>query len=78
MKEKESLLVDLRSQNLNQDLENRKLLRRVKRIDQELNDLRLERERLAKELDEAQLQKSKSDKMINVGTPFLPYFRNKS
>ncbi|KAJ6651811.1 hypothetical protein lerEdw1_016464 [Lerista edwardsae] len=65
LKEKESLLVELRSQNHSKDLENRKLLRRIKRIDQELNDLRLERERLMKELDEAQLQKSKSDKMIN-------------
>ncbi|XP_066466807.1 CDK5 regulatory subunit-associated protein 2 isoform X2 [Tiliqua scincoides] len=63
--EKEGLLVELRSQNLNKDMENRKLLRKVKRIDQELNDLRLERERLMNELDEAQLQKSRSDKTIN-------------
>ncbi|XP_053138531.1 CDK5 regulatory subunit-associated protein 2 isoform X3 [Hemicordylus capensis] len=63
--EKESLLADLRSENLNKDTENRKLQRKIRRADQELNDLRLEREKLAKELEEAQLQKSRSDKAIN-------------
>ncbi|KAH0615550.1 hypothetical protein JD844_004973 [Phrynosoma platyrhinos] len=63
--EKESLLADLRSENLTKDTENRKLQRRVKRAEQELSDLRLEREKLVKELEEAQLQKSRSDKTIN-------------
>ncbi|XP_010184722.1 PREDICTED: CDK5 regulatory subunit-associated protein 2-like, partial [Mesitornis unicolor] len=57
--EKETLLAELRSENLTKDAENRKLQRRIKRTDQELNDLNLEREKMEKELDEAQLQKSR-------------------
>ncbi|KFM12684.1 CDK5 regulatory subunit-associated protein 2, partial [Aptenodytes forsteri] len=63
--EKETLLAELRSENLTKDAENRKLQRRIKKTDQELNDLNLEREKMEKELDEAQLQKSRSDKTIN-------------
>ncbi|XP_051492235.1 CDK5 regulatory subunit-associated protein 2 isoform X3 [Apus apus] len=63
--EKETLLAELRSENLTKDAENRRLQRRIKRTDQELNDLNLEREKMEKELDEAQLQKSRSDKTIN-------------
>ncbi|NXW01623.1 CK5P2 protein, partial [Fregetta grallaria] len=63
--EKETLLAELRSENLTKAAENRKLQRRIKRTDQELNDLNLEREKMEKELDEAQLQKSRSDKTIN-------------
>ncbi|KAM8995690.1 CDK5 regulatory subunit-associated protein 2 isoform 4-T4 [Ara ararauna] len=63
--EKETLLAELRSENLTKDAENHKLQRRIKRTDQELNDLNLEREKMEKELDEAQLQKSRSDKTIN-------------
>eukprot|EP00075_Anas_platyrhynchos_P004698 XP_012953347.2 CDK5 regulatory subunit-associated protein 2 isoform X3 [Anas platyrhynchos] len=63
--EKETLLAELRSENLTKDAENRKLQRRIKRTDQELNDLNVEREKMEKELDEAQLQKSRSDKAIN-------------
>ncbi|KFV90824.1 CDK5 regulatory subunit-associated protein 2, partial [Eurypyga helias] len=63
--EKETLLAELRSENLTKDAENCKLQRRIKRTDQELNDLNLEREKMEKELDEAQLQKSRSDKTIN-------------
>ncbi|XP_067398249.1 CDK5 regulatory subunit-associated protein 2 isoform X2 [Emydura macquarii macquarii] len=63
--EKETLLEELRSENLTKDTENRKLQRRIKRTDQELNDLNLEREKMERELDEAQLQKSRGDKTIN-------------
>nr|XP_020648995.1 CDK5 regulatory subunit-associated protein 2 [Pogona vitticeps] len=63
--EKESLLADLRSENLTKDTENRKLQRRMKRTEQQLSDLHLEREKLVKELEEAQLQKSRSDKTVN-------------
>ncbi|XP_062446903.1 CDK5 regulatory subunit-associated protein 2 isoform X2 [Rhea pennata] len=63
--EKETVLAELRSENLMKDTENRKLQRRIKRTDQELNDLNLEREKMERELDEAQLQKSRSDKTIN-------------
>ncbi|XP_019396200.1 PREDICTED: CDK5 regulatory subunit-associated protein 2 isoform X1 [Crocodylus porosus] len=63
--EKEALLAELRSENLTKDTENRKLQRRIKRTDQELNDLNLEREKMERELDEAQLQKSRCDKTIN-------------
>ncbi|KAM4647418.1 CDK5 regulatory subunit-associated protein 2 isoform 5-T5 [Amazona ochrocephala] len=63
--EKETLLAELRSENLTKNAENHKLQRRIKRTDQELNDLNLEREKMEKELDEAQLQKSRSDKTIN-------------
>lgn len=72
--EKETLLAELRSENLTKDAENRKLQRRIKRTDQELNDLNLEREKMEKELDEAQLQKSRSDKTINVIITFFLYF----
>uniref|UniRef100_A0A670JLH0 CDK5 regulatory subunit associated protein 2 n=1 Tax=Podarcis muralis TaxID=64176 RepID=A0A670JLH0_PODMU len=63
--EKESLLADLRSENLTKDLENHNLQRKVKKTEQELHDLNLEKETLVKELEEAQLQKSRSDKAIN-------------
>ncbi|CAM5163521.1 unnamed protein product [Eretmochelys imbricata] len=63
--EKETLLAELRSENLTKDTENRKLQRRIKTTDQELNDLNLEREKMERELDEAQLQKSRGDKTIN-------------
>ncbi|XP_074871230.1 CDK5 regulatory subunit-associated protein 2 isoform X4 [Carettochelys insculpta] len=63
--EKETLLAELRSENLTKDTENRKLQKRIKRTDQELNDLNLEREKMERELDEAQLQKSRGDKTIN-------------
>uniref|UniRef100_A0A8B9IZG6 CDK5 regulatory subunit-associated protein 2 n=1 Tax=Amazona collaria TaxID=241587 RepID=A0A8B9IZG6_9PSIT len=63
--EKETLLAELRSENLTKNAENHKLQRRIKRTDQELKDLNLEREKMEKELDEAQLQKSRSDKTIN-------------
>ncbi|XP_032994100.1 CDK5 regulatory subunit-associated protein 2 [Lacerta agilis] len=63
--EKESLLADLRSENLTKDIENHNLQRKVKKTEQELDDLNIEKETLVKELEEAQLQKSRSDKAIN-------------
>lgn len=72
--EKETLLAELRSENLTKDAENRRLQRIVKVTGQELSDLNLEREKMEKELDEAQLQKSRSDKTINVIITFLLYF----
>ncbi|XP_033374273.1 CDK5 regulatory subunit-associated protein 2 isoform X4 [Parus major] len=63
--EKETLLAELRSENLTKDAENRRLQRIIKVTGQELSDLNLEREKMEKELDEAQLQKSRSDKTIN-------------
>ncbi|XP_029139573.1 CDK5 regulatory subunit-associated protein 2 [Protobothrops mucrosquamatus] len=63
--EKESLLADLRSQNLTKDTENRKLQRKLKRTEQELSELLVEKEKLGRELEEAQLQKNQSDKTIH-------------
>ncbi|XP_026651405.2 CDK5 regulatory subunit-associated protein 2 isoform X2 [Zonotrichia albicollis] len=63
--EKETLLAELRSENLSKDAENRRLQRIIRVTGQELSDLNLEREKMEKELDEAQLQKSRSDKTIN-------------
>ncbi|XP_071309712.1 CDK5 regulatory subunit-associated protein 2 isoform X2 [Agelaius tricolor] len=63
--EKETLLAELRSENLTKDAENCRLQRIIKVTGQELSDLNLEREKMEKELDEAQLQKSRSDKTIN-------------
>ncbi|KAI1232064.1 hypothetical protein IHE44_0007117 [Lamprotornis superbus] len=63
--EKDTLLAELRSENLTKDAENRRLQRIIKVTGQELSDLNLEREKMEKELDEAQLQKSRSDKTIN-------------
>ncbi|XP_032089241.1 CDK5 regulatory subunit-associated protein 2 isoform X3 [Thamnophis elegans] len=63
--EKESLLADLRSQNLTKDTENRKLQRKLKRIEQELSELLTEKEKLAGELEEARQQKNQSDKTIH-------------
>ncbi|XP_013918777.1 PREDICTED: CDK5 regulatory subunit-associated protein 2-like [Thamnophis sirtalis] len=64
--EKESLLADLRSRNLTKDTENRKLQRKLKRIEQELSELLTEKEKLAGELDEARQQKNQSDKTIHI------------
>ncbi|KAM7033639.1 CDK5 regulatory subunit-associated protein 2 isoform 1-T1 [Acridotheres tristis] len=63
--EKDTLLAELRSENITKDAENRRLQRIIKVTGQELSDLNLEREKMEKELDEAQLQKSRSDKTIN-------------
>lgn len=75
MTEKENLLAELRSENRTKDKENRKLQQRMKKADQELADLQLEWERLVKELEEAQLQKSQCDKTINVNIPFSSVFK---
>uniref|UniRef100_A0A8D2Q820 Centrosomin N-terminal motif 1 domain-containing protein n=1 Tax=Varanus komodoensis TaxID=61221 RepID=A0A8D2Q820_VARKO len=66
LREKESILADLHSENLNKDTENLRLQKKIKSAEQELHDLRLEREKLMKELEEAQLQNNRSDKTINV------------
>uniref|UniRef100_A0A8C5SWN0 CDK5 regulatory subunit-associated protein 2/Myomegalin coiled coil domain-containing protein n=1 Tax=Laticauda laticaudata TaxID=8630 RepID=A0A8C5SWN0_LATLA len=63
--EKESLLADLRSQNLTKDTENRKLQRKLKRTEQELSELLLEKEKLGRDLEEARQQKNQSDKTIH-------------
>ncbi|XP_060550852.1 LOW QUALITY PROTEIN: CDK5 regulatory subunit-associated protein 2 [Pantherophis guttatus] len=63
--EKESLLADLRSENLTKDTENRKLQRKLKRVEQELSELLLEKEKLARDLEEAGRQKNQSDKTIH-------------
>ncbi|XP_026542537.1 CDK5 regulatory subunit-associated protein 2 [Notechis scutatus] len=63
--EKETLLADLRSQNLTKDTENRKLQRRLKRTEQELSELLLEKEKLGRDLEEARWQKNQSDKTIH-------------
>ncbi|XP_063000952.1 CDK5 regulatory subunit-associated protein 2 isoform X1 [Elgaria multicarinata webbii] len=63
--EKENTLADLHSENLSKDTENRKLQRKIKRTEQELNELYLEREKLVKDLEEAHLQNSRGDKTIN-------------
>ncbi|XP_058015111.1 CDK5 regulatory subunit-associated protein 2 isoform X2 [Ahaetulla prasina] len=65
LKEKESLLADLRSQNLTKDTENRKLQRKLKRVEQELSELLLEKEKLARDLEEARQHKNQSDKTIH-------------
>ncbi|XP_044295808.1 CDK5 regulatory subunit-associated protein 2 isoform X2 [Varanus komodoensis] len=65
LREKESILADLHSENLNKDTENLRLQKKIKSAEQELHDLRLEREKLMKELEEAQLQNNRSDKTIN-------------
>lgn len=72
--EKETLLAELRSENLSKDAENRRLQRIIRVTGQELSDLNLEREKMEKELDEAQLQKSRSDKTINVIITFFLSF----
>lgn len=77
--EKETLLAELRSENLTKDAENRRLQRIIKVTGQELSDLNLEREKMEKELDEAQLQKSRSDKTINVIiTFFLSFLKSRN
>nr|XP_045006539.1 CDK5 regulatory subunit-associated protein 2 isoform X2 [Jaculus jaculus] len=62
--EKEALLADLRSENLTKCTENRRLLRNIKKINQELSDLQQEKLRLEKDLEEAHQEGSRGARTI--------------
>ncbi|XP_062937842.1 CDK5 regulatory subunit-associated protein 2 isoform X2 [Cynocephalus volans] len=61
LSEKEALLAKLHSENLTKSSENHRLHRNIKKVTQELSDLKQERERLEKDLEEAHREKRKGD-----------------
>lgn len=66
--EKSALLNELRSENLSKNMENQKLRRNIKKVTQELDDVRQERERLERNLEAALGEKSRGDGTIHVST----------
>uniref|UniRef100_A0A8C9JJA1 CDK5 regulatory subunit-associated protein 2 n=1 Tax=Panthera tigris altaica TaxID=74533 RepID=A0A8C9JJA1_PANTA len=63
--DKATLLVQLRSENLNKSTENHRLRRSVRKVTQELSRLQQERERLEKDLEEAHRERSRGDRTIH-------------
>ncbi|XP_030150388.1 CDK5 regulatory subunit-associated protein 2 isoform X5 [Lynx canadensis] len=63
--DKATLLVQLRSENLNKSAENHRLRRSVRKVTQELSRLQQERERLKKDLEEAHRERSRGDRTIH-------------
>ncbi|XP_044898675.1 CDK5 regulatory subunit-associated protein 2 isoform X3 [Felis catus] len=63
--DKATLLVQLRSENLNKSAENHRLRRSVRKVTQELSRLQQERERLEKDLEEAHRERSRGDRTIH-------------
>ncbi|VFV34743.1 cdk5 regulatory subunit-associated [Lynx pardinus] len=63
--DKATLLVQLRSENLNKSAENHRLRRSVRKVTQELSRLQQERERLEKDLEEAHCERSRGDRTIH-------------
>ncbi|XP_036915051.1 CDK5 regulatory subunit-associated protein 2 isoform X1 [Sturnira hondurensis] len=61
LSEKAALLAALRSENLTKSAENHRLRRNVKKVTQELSDLRQEKERLERDLRAARREKSRGD-----------------
>ncbi|XP_053512119.1 CDK5 regulatory subunit-associated protein 2 isoform X2 [Artibeus jamaicensis] len=64
LSEKAALLAALHSENLTKSTENHRLRRNVKKVTQELSDLRQEKERLEKDLQAARREKSRGDGTI--------------
>ncbi|XP_043422189.1 CDK5 regulatory subunit-associated protein 2 isoform X4 [Prionailurus bengalensis] len=63
--DKATLLVQLRSENLNKSAENHRLRRSVRKVTQELSRLQQERERLEKDLEEAHRERGRGDRTIH-------------
>ncbi|XP_036035115.1 CDK5 regulatory subunit-associated protein 2 isoform X5 [Onychomys torridus] len=63
--EKEDLLAELHSENLTKSTENHRLLRNVKKVTQELSDLKKEKLRLERDLEEAHQERSKHTRTIH-------------
>ncbi|XP_055463510.1 CDK5 regulatory subunit-associated protein 2 isoform X5 [Psammomys obesus] len=63
--EKETLLAKLHSENLTKNTENHQLLRNVKKVTQELSDLKKEKLRLERDLEEAHREGSRGAQTIH-------------
>lgn len=63
--EKEDLLAELHSENLTKSTENHRLVRNVKKVTQELSDLKKEKLRLERDLEEAHQERSKHTRTIH-------------
>ncbi|XP_024906226.1 CDK5 regulatory subunit-associated protein 2 isoform X5 [Pteropus alecto] len=63
--EKAALLAELHSENLTKSTENHRLRKSIRKVTQELSDLRQEKERLEKELEAAHRDKSQGDCAIH-------------
>ncbi|OBS64206.1 hypothetical protein A6R68_07254, partial [Neotoma lepida] len=65
LKEKEAQLAQLHSENLTKNTENHRLLRNVKKVTQELSDLKKEKLRLERDLEEAHQERSRQARTIH-------------
>ncbi|XP_012972587.1 CDK5 regulatory subunit-associated protein 2 isoform X1 [Mesocricetus auratus] len=65
LEEKESLLVKLQSENLTKSTENHRLLRNVKKVTQELSDLKKQKLRLERDLEETHQEGSRRARTIH-------------
>ncbi|GAB1288590.1 CDK5 regulatory subunit-associated protein 2 [Apodemus speciosus] len=65
LEEKEALLAKLHSENVTKSTENHRLLRNVKKVTQELNDLKKEKLRLERDLEEAHQEGSRGARTIH-------------
>ncbi|XP_076790900.1 CDK5 regulatory subunit-associated protein 2 isoform X2 [Arvicanthis niloticus] len=63
--EKEALLAKLHSENVTKSTENHRLLRNVKKVTQELNDLKKEKLRLERDLEEAHREGNRGARTIH-------------
>ncbi|XP_006238342.1 CDK5 regulatory subunit-associated protein 2 isoform X13 [Rattus norvegicus] len=63
--EKEALLAKLHSENVTKNTENHRLLRNVKKVTQELNDLKKEKLRLERDLEEAHREGNRGARTIH-------------
>ncbi|CAH6790479.1 Cdk5rap2 [Phodopus roborovskii] len=78
LEEKEVLLSKLHSENLTQSTENHRLLRNVKKVTQELSDLKKEKLKLEKDLEEAHQEGNKRAQTIHKSNEDLEAIQQNS
>ena len=65
-------MAKLHSENVTKSTENHRLLRNVKKVTQELNDLKKEKLRLERDLEEAHQEGSRGARTIHVSPAYSP------
>lgn len=65
-------MAELHSENLTKSTENHRLVRNVKKVTQELSDLKKEKLRLERDLEEAHQERSKHTRTIHVSASCFP------
>lgn len=65
-------MAKLHSENVTKNTENHRLLRNVKKVTQELNDLKKEKLRLERDLEEAHREGNRGARTIHVSASYSP------